>query len=87
MKQIQNTDLYTKLADHRIVIPVSRIQDIPHNRRKIAVDTSICLVRYFGVSEKHFVSLHNDIDARNAKTEMADPYDKINPLAAMKPFI
>ena len=34
-----------------IRVPVSRIQDILHDRRKITADTSIRLAKYFGVSE------------------------------------
>ena len=35
-----------------INVPVSRVQDILHDRRKISVDTSLRLGKYFGVSEK-----------------------------------
>ena len=45
-----------KLA-HSINVPVSRIQDILHDRRKITVDTSIRLGIFFGVSEMYFLSL------------------------------
>lgn len=67
-----------------IDVPVSRIQDILHDRRKITVDTSIRLGKFFGISERYFVNLQNDIDARNAKLEMADVYAKINPFAFNK---
>lgn len=40
-----------KLAKE-IDVPVSRIQDILHDRRKITVDTSIRLGKFFGLSEK-----------------------------------
>ena len=70
-----------KLA-HEIDVPVSRIQDILHDRRKITVDTSIRLGRYFGVSEMYFIDIQNDIDARNAKIEMAESYNKICPISA-----
>jgi len=63
-----------KLAKE-IDVPVSRIQDILHDRRKITVDTSIRLGKFFGLSEKYFISLQNDIDAR---IEMADSYAKIS---------
>lgn len=43
-------------------VPVSRIQDILHDRRKITADTSIRLGRYFGVSDKYFLNLQTDID-------------------------
>jgi len=66
-----------KLAKE-IDVPVSRIQDILHDRRKITVDTSIHLGKFFGLSEKYFISLQNDIDARNVRIEMADSYAKIS---------
>ena len=53
-----------KLAND-IHVPISRIQDILHDRRKVSVDTSIRLGKYFGVSEKYFLNIQNDIDIRN----------------------
>ena len=55
-----------KLAKE-IDVPTSRIQDILHGK-------------YFGISERYFINLQNDIDARNARIEMADSYAKISPL-------
>lgn len=54
-----------------IHVPVSRIQDILHDRRGISADTSIRLGLYFGVSERYFLNLQNDIDLRNAKHNLA----------------
>ena len=51
-------------------VPVSRIQDILHDRRGISADTSIRLGLYFGVSERYFLNLQNDIDLRNAKNTL-----------------
>lgn len=45
-----------KLAKE-INIPASRIQDILHNRRKITVDTSLRLAKFFGLSDGYFISL------------------------------
>ena len=53
-----------------INVPVSRIQDILHGRRKITADTSLRLAKYFGVSDKYFLNLQNDIDVRELKTTM-----------------
>jgi len=64
-----------------IGIPVSRIQDILHDRRKITADTSIRLGRYFGVSEKYFLNLQSDIDIRNTKAAIGDDVMKIRPIA------
>ena len=49
-----------KLAKE-IHVPTSRIQDILHDRRKITADTSLRLGKYFGLSEKYFLNLQNDI--------------------------
>ena len=64
-------------------VPVSRIQEILHNRRKITVDTSMRLGRFLGVSERYFLNLQNDIDIRNGRIEMADELDKIKRCAAI----
>jgi addiction module HigA family antidote len=69
-----------KLAN-AINVPVSRIQDILHNRRKITVDTSIRLGIYFGVSDLFFLNIQNDIDLRNEKSKNNEEFLKIVPLS------
>ena len=53
-----------------IFVPVSRIQDIIKGRRKITVDTSLRLAKYFDVSDRYFLDIQDDIDIRNAKVEL-----------------
>ena len=53
-----------------INVPTSRIQDILHNRRKITADTSLRLARFFGVSDRYFLNIQNDIDVRELKNTM-----------------
>ena len=60
-----------------INVPISRIQDILHDRRRITVDTSLRLAKFFGVSDDYFISLQDDIDIRNLKIEMAEELEKI----------
>lgn len=60
-----------------INVPVSRIQDILHDRRKISVDTSLRLGKYFGVSDKYFLDIQNDIDLRNERTRIAAELETI----------
>ena len=50
-----------------IKVPTSRIQDILHNRRRITVDTSLRLAKFFGVSDGYFMALQDDIDTKNIK--------------------
>ena len=68
-----------KLAN-AINVPVSRIQDILHNRRKITVDISIRLGIYFGLSDLYFLNIQNDIDLRNEKEKNREELLKIVPL-------
>ena len=70
-----NISAYRLASD--IHVPVSRIQDILHDRRKITVDTSIRLGLYFGVSEKYFLNMQNDIDIRNEKIENKEEFKQI----------
>lgn len=64
-----------------INVPVSRIQDILHDRRKITAETSIRLGRYFGVSDKYFLNLQIDIDIREAEVAIEGEEFKIIPLS------
>ena len=68
-----------KLAKE-IDVPTSRIQDILHDRRKISVDTSIRLGKYFGLSERYFLNMQNDIDIRNAMRDGKEDFSKIKTL-------
>lgn len=65
-----------KLAKE-IHVPVSRVQDILHDRRKITADTSLRLAKFFGVSDKSFLDMQNDIDIRRLKVSLADDIAKI----------
>ncbi len=64
-----------------IDVPVSRIQDILHDRRGISADTSIRLGAYFGVSERYFLNLQNDIDMREAKEKLKPTISRIKPVS------
>ena len=64
-----------------IKVPTSRLQDILHNRRRITVDTSLRLAKFFGVSDSYFMALQDDIDIRNAKLELAPQLEEIKAYA------
>jgi len=66
-----------------IHVPTSRIQDILHNRRKITADTSLRLAKFFGVSDRFFLDIQNDIDIRNLKASMAQEIEEIRTLDAV----
>ena len=63
-----------------IHVPVSRIQAILADKRKITVDTSLRLGKYFGVSDRYFLNLQDDIDIREARETMRKDLDSIKPI-------
>ncbi len=67
-----------------IHVPVSRIQDILHDQRKVTVDTSLRLARFFGVSDNYFLDIQNDIDLREAKIALNTEILSINPFKENK---
>ncbi len=67
-----------------IHVPVSRIQDILHDRRKITADTSIRLGRYFGISDDYFFNIQNEIDLRNTIMKNKADFDSIKKLVVSK---
>ena len=68
---------------NEIHVPVSRIQAILKGKRKITADTSLRLAKFFGVSDRYFLDLQNDLDIRELKTSMKEEIDRIHPLQAV----
>lgn len=62
-----------------IHVPTSRIQEILHGRRKISADTSLRLAKFFGVSDRYFLDIQNDIDIRELKGKMSGEIADIKP--------
>ena len=63
-----------------IGVPVSRIQDILHDRRKMTIDTSIRLGKYFGVHDLFFFKIQLDLDYWEAKYYLEEELKNIKPL-------
>ena len=66
-----------------IHVPVSRIQAILNSGRKITADTSLRLAKFFGVSDRYFLDLQNDLDIRALKASMEKELSEIQPLKAV----
>ena len=66
-----------------IHVPASRIQAILNGGRKITVDTSLRLAKFFGVSDRYFLDIQNDLDIREAKVSMEKEIAEIRPYAAI----
>jgi addiction module HigA family antidote len=85
--EILNEEFFTPMGlsaykvAQAINVPVSRIQDILHDRRRITVDTSLRLAKFLGVSDDYFISLQDDIDIRNLKIQLSAELEEIKPFA------
>lgn len=62
-----------------IGVPVSRIQDILHDRRAVTLDTSIRLGKFFGLSERYFLNIQLDIDSRKIHLTSKESLERIIP--------
>ena len=65
-----------------IGVPTSRVLEILHGKRKVTADTSLRLAKYFGLTDKYFLDIQNDIDIRHLKEEQKAELDKIIPYSA-----
>ncbi|WCL50661.1 HigA family addiction module antitoxin [Leptospira sp. GIMC2001] len=61
-------------------VSTSTILDIMHGKRKITVEMSLRLAKYFGMSEKFWINLQNDIEMREKREKMKSKLDSIKPL-------
>lgn len=75
-----------KISAYRLAkdirVPYSRIQEILSGKRKVTIDTSMRLARYFQVSDTYFFNIQNDIDYRNQKIELEQVLESIEPCPA-----
>lgn len=53
-------------------LPISHIQNILHDQCKINLDVSVKLGNFFGVSNRFFINLQNDIERRQANLDNSD---------------
>ena len=65
-----------------IGVPTSRVLEILHGKRKVTADTSLRLAKYFGLTDKYFLDIQNDIDIRILKENQKEEFDKIFPYSA-----
>ncbi len=53
-----------------IHVSTSTILDILHGRRKISIEISLRLSKYFGTSDKFWINLQTDLDIREQKEKL-----------------
>ncbi|TGN09660.1 HigA family addiction module antitoxin [Leptospira ilyithenensis] len=61
-------------------VSTSTILEILHNKRKITVDMSLRLAKFFGMSDKFWINLQNDLEIRKQKEKLRDKLENIQAL-------
>ena len=79
-------DLSAYSLARSIGVPISRIQDIIHGRRKITAETSIRLGIYFGIDDNFFLGLQTKNDIEEARKSLEQSIERIIPLSERKLF-
>ena len=60
-----------------INVPVSRIQEILANRRKLSMDSALRLAHYFGTSDQYFADLQTKVSLEAEKIAIKMEIDKL----------
>ena len=58
-------------------VSTSSILDLVHNKRKISVEMSLRLSKYFGTTSKFWLNMQNELDLRELQEKLGNDLDKI----------
>ena len=60
-----------------IGVSTSSILDLVHNKRKISVEMSLRLSKYFGTTPKFWLNMQNGLDLREMQEKLGNDLEKI----------
>ncbi len=60
-----------------IGVSTSSILDLVHNKRKISVEMSLRLSKYFGTTSKFWLNMQNELDLREMQEKLENDLEKI----------
>jgi addiction module HigA family antidote len=63
-----------------IGVPPRRINEIVHGKRRISADTALRLARYFGTTDRFWLSLQTRYDLEIEKDHLGASLEQIHPL-------
>jgi len=65
-----------------IGVSARRINEIVHGQRRISADTALRLARFFGTSERFWITLQSRNDLEVEKDRLGEALEEIRPLTA-----
>ena len=60
-----------------IGVSTSSVLGLVHNKRKISVEMSLRLSKYFGTTSKFWLNMQNELDLREMQEKLGNDLDKI----------
>lgn len=63
-------------------VPLRRINEIVHGKRRISADTALRLARYFGTSDRFWMNLQNRYDLEIERDRLGNDLLRTKPFAA-----
>lgn len=73
-----------EVTQHRLArsigVPLRRINEIVHGKRRITADTALRLARYFATTDRFWLNLQTRYDLEMEKDHLAGALDQIQPL-------
>ena len=65
-----------------IGVPLRRINEIVHGKRRISADSALRLARYFGTTERFWLNLRSRHDLEVERDRLARTLEETQPLAS-----
>jgi len=62
-------------------VSTSTVLDVVNGKRKLSVEMSLKLSKYFSTSDKFWINLQTDIEIRNKKQAIKKDLEKIHPVS------
>jgi len=74
---LEPLDITPYRLSKELKVSTSTILDLLHNKRKITVEMSLRLSKFFGNSYKFWLNLQNELEIRETRNRMSKELDKI----------
>ena len=74
---LEPLDITPYRLSKELKVSTSTILDLLHNKRKLSVEMSLRLSKFFGNSYKFWLNLQNELEIRETRNRMSKELDKI----------
>lgn len=80
---LEPLDITPYRVSKELKVSTSTVLDLLHNKRRITVEMSLRLSKFFGNSYKFWLNLQNELEMRETKNKIGEELDKIRSYSSM----